>query len=229
MPRLETISFDKAIIETAYRFIADVCGQSMMAVALDEVEQYPDMLLWLKHGHEYHEAHGIADCLLCGNVISDERRALLTAALDDRVDQFVGRLNTTAERLSGLIESLTQIGAQMPNAENLATELRAGLKDVRENVLEDVRLLAKQLGTLRTVLSDKLARPATPADMKADVLATAQRLAAGVATVNEAIAAHNQAVTDFGKHKEAAEISIRRHFIVDWRDDYGAYLDQVER
>jgi wobble nucleotide-excising tRNase len=225
MPRLETISFDKAIIETAYRFIADVCGQSMMAVALDEVEQYPDMLLWLKHGHEYHEAHGIADCLLCGNAISDERRALLTAALDDRVDQFVGRLNKTAERLSGLIESLTQIGAQMPNAENLATELRAGLKDVRENVSEDVRLLAKQLGTLRTVLSDKLARPATPADMKdvaseADVLATAQRLAAGVATVNEAIAAHNQAVTDFGKHKEAAEISIRRHFIVDCRDDY---------
>ena len=90
---------------------------------------------------------------------------------------------------------------------------------------KDVRLLAKQLGTLQTVLSAKRERTATPAEMKdvaaeADVLATAERIAAGVATVNEAIAAHNQAVTDFTKHKDAAETSIRRHFIVDCRDDY---------
>ena len=58
------------------------------------------MLLWLKHGHEYHEAHGISDCLLCGNAISAERRALLAAAFDDKIDEFVARLTKTAERLS---------------------------------------------------------------------------------------------------------------------------------
>jgi wobble nucleotide-excising tRNase len=114
MPRLETITFDRATIETAYRFIADVCGQSLVTVALDEVQRYPDILLWLKQGHEYHEAHGIADCLHCGNAISKERRALLAAALDDRVDQFVARINKTAERLRGLIESSTQMGTQIP-------------------------------------------------------------------------------------------------------------------
>lgn len=225
MPRLETVSFEKATIETAYRFIADVCGQSLATVALDEVQQYPDMLLWLKHGHEYHEAHRIADCLLCGNAISIERRALLAAALDDRVDQFVTRLNKTAGRLSGLIASLTQLGLQIPALDDLTTELRADFKDVREKVSTNVHLLAQQLGSLQTVLSAKLERPATPADMKdvaaeADVLATAEWLAEGVATVNEAIAAHNQAITDFAKHREAAETSIRRHFIVDCRDDY---------
>lgn len=225
MPRLETISFDKATIETAYRFIANVCGQSLSTVALDEVQQYPDILLWLKQGHEYHEAHGIADCLLCGNAISAERRALLAAALDDRVDQFVARLNKTAERLRGLIESLTQTGTQIPALDDLAMELRVGFRDVREILSKDVRLLAKQLGTLQTVLFAKLERPATPADMndvtaEADVLATAERIDAGFVTVNEAITAHNQAVTNFTKHKEAAEASIRRHFIIDCRDDY---------
>jgi wobble nucleotide-excising tRNase len=225
MPRLESMSFDNTTIETAYRFIADVCGQSLATVALEEVQQYPDMLLWLKHGHEYHEAHGIADCLLCGNAISAERRALLAAALDDKVDQFVARLKKTAERLSDLIDTSTRLGAQLPAPDDLATELRAGFKEVRENVSKDVRLLAKQLSTLQTVLSAKLERPATPADMKdvaaeTEVLATAERLAAGVAIVNEAIVAHNQAVTDFAKRKDAAENSIRRHFIVDCRDDY---------
>lgn len=225
MPRLETIPFDKATIETAYRFIAEVCGQSLATVALDEVQQYPDILLWLKQGHEYHEVHGIADCLLCGNAISAERRALLAAALDDKVDQFVARLNKTAERLRGLIESLIQLDNQIPALDDLATELRVGFRDVRESLLKDVRLLAKQMGTLHTILSAKLERPATPADMKdvaaeADVLATAERLDAGFATVNETITAHNQTVTDFAKRKEAAEASIRRHFIIDCRDDY---------
>jgi wobble nucleotide-excising tRNase len=225
MPRLESMSFDKTTIETAYRFIADVCGQSLATVALEEVQQYPDMLLWLKHGHEYHEAHGIADCLLCGNAISAERRALLATALDDKVDQFVARLKKTAERLSDLIDTSTRLGAQLPAPDDLATELRAGFKQVRENVSKDVRLLAKQLSTLQTVLSAKLERPAMPADMKdvaaeTEVLATAERLAAGVATINEAIVAHNEAITDFAKRKDAAENSIRRHFIIDCRDDY---------
>lgn len=225
MPRLETMSFDKTTIETAYHFIAGVCGQSLATVALDEVQQYPDILLWLKQGHEYHEAHDVVDCLFCGNAIPGERRALLAAALDDKVDQFIARLNKTAERLSGLIEVLTQMSTQIPALDDLATEVRAGFRELRENVSKDVRLLSKQLGTLQTALFAKLERPARSADMKdvaaeADVLATAERLAAGVAAVNEAITAHNQAVTDFAKHKEAADVSIRRHFIVDCRDDY---------
>jgi wobble nucleotide-excising tRNase len=233
MPRLQSMSFEKTTIETAYRFIAEVCGQSLATVALDEVQQYPDMLLWLKQGHEYHEAHGIVDCLLCGNAISAERRALLAAALNDKVDHFVARLKKTAERLSGLIDASIRLGDQLPATGDLATELRTGFKDVRETVSKDVRLLAKQLGTLQTVLFTKLERPATPADMKdiaaeTEVLATAVSLAAGVATVNEAIATHNQAVTDFAKRKDAAENSIRRHFTVDCRDDYAKYAKELE-
>ena len=225
LPRLDPVSFDKATIRTAYRFIADVCGQSLATVALDEVQQYPDVLLWLKHGHDFHEANRIDDCLLCGNAISTDRRALLAATLDDRVDQFVIRLAKTAERLSDLIETSVWLEALLPAPEDLVIELRPGFRSVREAVAEDVRVLAKQLNTLKSVLSAKRERPATPADMagvatEAEILATAERLTADVTTVNEAIAAHNQAVTDFAKHKQAAETSIRRHFIAECCEDY---------
>ena len=233
MPRLDPVSFDKATIGTAYRFIADVCGQSLAQVALDEVQRYPDMLLWLKHGHEYHEKNGVADCIHCGNPISPERRALLTAALDDSVDQFVARLTTTADRLEKLVETTTQLASQLPASDDLATELRAGFKGARDEVSKEVRLLVKQLGALQTVLTAKRERPATPSDMQgvaaeADVLATAERLAATVATVSKEIAAHNQAVADFTKRKDAAETSIRRHFIVDCRVDYAKTAKELE-
>ena len=190
------------------------------------------MLLWLKRGHEYHDAHGLADCLLCGNEIPAERRALLAAALDDRVDQFVARLKRTAERLDGLLGSINQLAAQLPAVDDLASELRPGFRDLRQDASKNARQLAEQLRTLQGVLSAKLERPASPADMKdvaaeADVLATAERLAASVASVNETIAVHNQGVADFAKRKEDAETSIRRHFIVDCREEYAKTANDV--
>jgi wobble nucleotide-excising tRNase len=233
LPRLDEVSFDKAAIRTAYRFITDVCGQSLATVALDEVQRHPDMLLWLKHGHDFHEANGIDDCLLCGNAISADRRALLAAALDDRVDQFVTRLAKTAERLNELIETSARLDALLPATDDLVTELRPGFKGVREAVAKDAQTLCRQLGTLKTVLSAKRERPATPADMagvatEAEVLATTERLAAGVITINKAISTHNQAVTDFAKHKEAAETSIRRHFIAECREDYAKTVKELD-
>lgn len=233
MPRLTALVFDKATIGTAYRFIADVCGQSLAQVALDEVQRHPDMLLWLKHGHEYHERNSVAECLHCGNAISPERRKLLAAALDDSVDQFVARLTTTADRLGKLVGTTTQISAQIPAADALASELRSGFNEARKAAAKEVTQLVRQLGTLEAVLTAKRERPATPADMQdvaaeADVLATAERLAANVTTLNEAIAAHNQAVADFTKRKEAAETSIRRHFIVDGRTDYAKSAQDLD-
>lgn len=233
MPRLDPVAFDKATIETAYRFITDVCGQSLAQVALDEVQRHPDMLLWLKYGHEYHERNGIAECLHCGNPISPERRALLTTALDDSVDQFVARLNATANRLGKLVEMTTQLTSQLPATDDLASEFRASFKEARDAASIQVTQIVKQLGTLDAVLTAKRERPATPANMQgvvaeADVLATTERLAAEVATVNEAIAAHNQAVSDFAKRKDKAETSIRRHFIVECRIDYAKTAKDLE-
>ncbi|WP_243443897.1 AAA family ATPase [Asaia prunellae] len=232
MPRLNRLSFEQATIETAYRFIAEVCGQSLATVALEEVQRHPDMVLWLKIGNEYHGAHGLAHCLLCGNEILAERRALLTAALDDEVDQFVARLKRTADRLDGLLESISQLVALLPKVDDLTSELRPGFRDLRQDASQNARQLAEQLRTLQGVLSAKLERPASPADMKdvaaeADVCATAKRLAVSVARVNETIMAHNQGITDFVKRKDEAETSIRRHFIVDCREEYAQTAKDV--
>ncbi|MBO9724192.1 MAG: AAA family ATPase [Novosphingobium sp.] len=225
MPRLTTVSFDSGAVETAYRFIADVCGQSLARVALDEVQKYPDMLLWIKHGHDYHESHGVSNCLFCGTAISADRRSLLTSALDDKVDNFVARLAKTADRLDELIGTSARLPSLLPDLDNLSMELRADFRVVRDAIQKDVDQLVKQLGTVQAVLSIKIERPAAPADMsgiaaESDVVATAGRLAVALVTANETISAHNQSVTDFSKRKDDAESEIRRHFIIDCRDDF---------
>ncbi len=59
------------------------------------------------------------------------------------------------------------------------------------------------------------------------MVATAERLALGVTMANEAIAGHNQSVVDFVQHKEAAETSIRRHFVVEGRGDYAQAVAEL--
>ncbi|MFO7483955.1 AAA family ATPase [Oceanibaculum nanhaiense] len=228
MPRIEPIAFDATSIITAYRFIVDICGQSMATVALDEVQRHPDMLLWLKRGHEFHQANEIADCLYCGNTISSERRAQLTAALDNQVDQFVARLDKTAERLIAVIATLSDIEKRVSSEDSLVTKLRQDFSEFRKLVLQEVTKTVAYLTSLQGILDAKRIRPASPADIdklsaESDVIVTAEELAKAITSINELIAAHNEIVDNFTKHKEDAEKAIRRHFLLECRADFAQH------
>lgn len=131
LPRLNRIEFDAASIATAFQFITEICGQSMAMVALDEVQRFPDMLLWLKQGHEFHDANALEDCLFCGSPLLSERRALLASAFDSHVDQFVARLAKTAERLQSVMGTLAQLAETVPIPDALVTELRVEFEQYR--------------------------------------------------------------------------------------------------
>lgn len=234
MPALRLLEFDPLNIETAYRVISEICGQSLTMVALQEVQRFPDILLWLKHGHEFHEANHLEDCLFCGNPISSERKALLTSAFDGQVDQFVARLAKTAERLQNLLSTLVQLEEAVPAADALATELRPSFQTTRGELVREVRQARKLLSTLESVLAQKQERPATPADMsavipQADVVTAAKSLARAIEATNAAIASHNDVVGDFAKHQENAELAIRKHFIADCRADFANYAKELDK
>lgn len=233
MPRIGQIIFDASSIGTAYRFIVDICAQSLTTVALSEVQRYPDMLLWLKRGHEFHQANDVPDCLYCGNAISLERRAQLTSALDDQVDQFVARLDKTAERLDAILATLSAIEEHAPSRDAFVAELREDFIEVRKLVSQEVKNTIAHLTSLREVLDAKRARPASPAGVgmlsaEADVVATAEELAKAITSINELISAHNGVVDNFAKYKDEAEKAIRRHFLLECRTDFARYLQDLD-
>lgn len=233
MPQLSPLKFETSSVETAYQFIQEICSQSLTTVALEEVQRFPDMLLWLKQGQEFHEANGLEDCLFCGNTIPSERKSLLASAFDNQVDEFVERLAKTAERLQSLMSTLMQLEEAIPAPHALVTELRADFKNTRDELGREVRLVRTYLSTLQNVLAQKRVRPATPADMSAvapqsDVASAAKGLAQVIEATNAAIAAHNLVVENFAKHKEEAEFAIRKHFIADCRAEYANYARELD-
>lgn len=232
MPRIEPIAFDVSSITTAYRFIVDICSQSLTTVALDEVQRHPDMLLWLKHGYEFHQANKSTNCLYCGNEISSERRAQLTAALDDQVDQFVERLTKTAERLNTLTMTLSNIEESAPSKDALAAELREQFSEARKLISQEIKKTIVHFDALQEVIVAKRARPASPADTsklsaEIDVIATAEKLAKAIAAINDIIIAHNQTIDNFVRHKDEAETAIRRHFLFECRTDFAQHIKDL--
>lgn len=234
MPRLVPLEFNTSNIETAYQDVMEACGQSLTTVALKEVQRFPDMLLWLKEGQKFHETNGLEDCLFCGNAISIERRALLASAFDDQVDQFVAKLAKTADGLQSVISTLAEVEEAIPTPDALVVELRVRFKDIRDKTLRAVRQVRTHLGTLHNTLAKKRERPATPADISAvaqqdDVVMATKQLAQAIEAMNAAIAEHNHVVENFAKHRDDAELAIRKHFIAECRVDYADHADGLEK
>ncbi len=191
------------------------------------------MLLWLKQGHEFHEANAIDDCLFCGNAISADRIARLASALDDRIDQFVARLTRTAERLQEVNASLSEMERALPDADALSSEMRPGYREVRTAAVEEARAARAHLAMLAEVLAAKRERPAMPADislipLREEVASTVDRLAAATSSVNVAVEGHNAAVGDFTRRKEEAESAIRWHFLTECRDEYAKLAGELD-
>ncbi len=225
---LAEIAYDASLLPNVFQFVREICGQTLSDVALAEVQKHPDMLLWIKAGHAYHENHALEDCLYCGASITPERRAALGSSLDSQIDQFVARIARTVERLQAKIEQLAQLERSLPSFEALQPDLRDGYRDARTALLTAIKAPKDQLRRLDQTLAEKRNKPASPTELSAlptdgEVATAAESLAAALTSVNLIFERHNAIAADFQAHRDAAEQAIRKHFIAECRTRLGEY------
>ena len=233
LPELTPVTFEVDGILKAYQFVTGICSQSISVVALEEAQRFPEMLLWLKQGHEFHAVQELNNCLLCGSTISAERKALLSTALDTQIDQFIAKLAKTADRLSGVISNLAELEESVPASDALVADLRSKYKETKDELVAKARQARKYLATLQDVLGQKQERPASPADTsrlagESEIVGASDDLAEAIRAANSAITQHNDIVGKFASHQEAAELAIRKHFIAECRAEYTSYAKALE-
>lgn len=233
LPKIANIEFDATSITAANSFIVEMCSQSLATVALDEVQKHPEMLLWLKQGHEFHLSKTLTDCLYCGNEISNKRREQLSAALNNSVDQFVIRLSRTADRLNVVIAAVTNLTKLALTSDALVSEARKEYTENQVLLSQRVKVTNSLLTALQDLINGKLVRPATASDLRdlpdeAVFRTNAQELAEVITLINNAITRHNNIVSNFVKHKEDAEIAIRRHHILECRIEFTKFTKELE-
>ncbi len=222
---IKELKFDTSRALKAFWFIQDMCTQTLSKVALDEIEEFPEMLLWTKQGHEFHKEHDLDHCLLCGSDFSAERRILLTTALDDKIDKFVDKLNKASKRLKDLLQSLEDISKEVPQSDLVEANLVAELKEKREKLSAAIEPVKTQLKTLSISLDEKLKRPASPADLSqlpaiSVVEQTSQALAVALDELNKVVEQHNKEVSEFTERQQQAELAIRKHYTGQFKPNF---------
>lgn len=131
----------------------ELAPKSAGAIVVEGFDVHPQMVPWVKQGHEYHVGHDLNSCLYCGEAITDERKQLLTAAFDDKLSKFITEVNTAEHHAADCVEALAIARAAIPAAAQLSAEFQPPFESAAKafnNALENVSpLLLTALKSLR--------------------------------------------------------------------------------
>lgn len=197
---------------------------SIGTVVLDEMENHPSMVPWLKTGYDYHSANDLETCLLCGNPISDARQKKLAQALDDRLSRLLGDLKDAGARASTLLTEIRSASEAWPKTAELEVQLAERydaalrntdtfLNDFVPVIEEAFRVLSARVEQPTTAITHNLPSPD-------EIAARSKALKEAIAVQNAVIGEHNEASADFAKRQDDAREAIKKHYLAEGHDTY---------
>jgi wobble nucleotide-excising tRNase len=231
-PALSEIKIDidaiQAIVDDARHFGDVSVGQ----VVLEELEKHPSMVTWMKVGHDYHTAHDLEICLLCGNDLTMARREQLAAALDDKIAKLLADLEAAAARAANLKVLSSGLPGHWPKAVEVDLDLQGAYAEALKHLGESFDVVQTHLKEAARIVSARLNQPTTVVvnalPTEAAVAENCGDLSAKMVAANALIEQHNTKTADFSKRQEAAREAIRKHFIAEESEDYAALKTAYE-
>lgn len=217
------------LAETIRRSVA-LAGQSIGGVMLDEIERHPEMLQWVKAGHEYHTAYDLETCLYCAGMITKERSDSLSRVFDDKVSGFITDLEAARTSLFEASAELRTARADTP----VPTMITAGLQGEYQSIIGEAKtifpVLDKLISDAQERVEAKLAAPTRAVDFNTtqfeDDLSETLALAGSVVERLGAVARrHNEAFDSFAAEQTSAYNKVKGHFLAEGVEDYARFIE----
>ena len=181
------------------------------------------MVPWLKTGHDYHAAHKLPDCLFCAGELTEERKAKLGEALDDKLSQLMARLRKGEDVVAAAIVGLGR-NEGWPLASDVNLAQRSAYFDAIQDMTESSKSALSLLKEAQRIIEERLAQPTVPVKhtlpAPETVAQTCELFGSRVSGANSLIEQHNGASAYFDKSQEAARLAIRKHFIAEGFSDF---------
>lgn len=221
------------LAETIRRSIA-LASQSIGGVMLDEIDRHPEMLQWVKAGHEYHTEHNLETCLYCAGAITIERSDALSRALDDKVSGFIADIEASSASLREAAAALRTARADTP----VPTMITAGLQGEYQSIIDEAKttfsVLDKLIADAQERVEVKLAAPTRAVDFDAiqfradlsETLEVAERI---VERLGDVIRRHNEAFDSFAAEQTRAYNKVKGHFLADGVKDYARFIEERDQ
>jgi len=221
--KLDTLSF--AFLSTAPLFTEakELCGRSVVAAAIEELQQRPDVNVWVEQGLKLHRELATRMCLFCNQVLPNERLKALEAHFSEAyrelmqsIEKIVRRINSVREEVKAL--RLPDVDILYPDLRDRYKDMQRGFGDVRQGLLETLDALEK-------VLKDKRNNPFQNLGALVPSLVIGDE---AIVAINEVLAEHNRKVDNHGQEIEKARQRLKNHIVAEKIEDYRSLKAKLE-
>jgi wobble nucleotide-excising tRNase len=206
------------------------CGVAPSGEALAELQDHPEMLVWVMQGHEYHAAHALTKCLFCSNSLSSERMWAIQGALDQGIDRVIATIDESRDDVEAVQIALD--AADAPAETSLSGAHRSSYRAALTEYDTALDALKRLVAIAIALLDQKRKAPGAMPDVSAlpnDELAAqvVTSLRDAQTTLNSVIRAHNEDVDDFARLQEDAHLAIRKHYLAEGKSEHDALQEAV--
>lgn len=233
-PKVTISAFAFADLGEALRRSVSLANRSIGSVMLDEIERHPEMLPWVKSGHEYHTEHKLETCLYCAGAITKERSEALSLAFDDKISGFITDLEAARDGLRDAASALRAARAETP----VPSMITAGLQGEYQSIIDEAKttfpVLDKLIASAQEWIEAKLAAPTRTVEFDAtqfetdlaDTLAAAGRV---VDRLGDVVRRHNEAFDSFEAEQTSAYDKVKGHFLAEGAQEYARFVDERDK
>lgn len=210
-----------------------ILGQTLGNLRLQELQEHPEMLSWVRKGSDFHSQQDQTHCLLCGSEINGDRLLSLDQALVDAsydalmtsIEMAIDSCRSSIDYLQSLRETTLEVNACV--ASHLADQFNS-----EANKLEDLCKLGKMALQERiSLLEKKRSSLTTKANAETlgsqeDARSWDEKFLQGTLSINTVIQEHNQSQTELSRNKEEAKCSLKAHWLAEGQEEYSHLYDQ---
>jgi wobble nucleotide-excising tRNase len=230
-PKLTTGAFVFADLGQAMRQASSLASRSIGSVMLDEIERHPQMLQWVRAGHEYHAAHKLGTCLHCASAITKERSEALSLAFDDKVSGFIADLEAARGLLQDVAAALRTARMNTP----VPSMITAGLQGEYQSVIDEAKrtfpVLDKLIADAQGWAEAKFAAPTQTVEFDAeqfetDISKTLTAAERAVDRIGDVVRRHNEAFDSFEAEQARAYAKVKDHFLAEGAEEYARLVEE---
>ena len=199
--------------------------QSVSGIAVKEFEAHSDALRWVEEGLYYHDEHSVTDCLLCGNPLSEERRAQLRALFDKSWTEALSALEGAVNRGQEHQHALRELYRSIPKEAEITAEEREAFTKDRTTMEAAIKRLGVCVGELLKGLEVRVANPTKEVLINGELASfDLEEWLEEYATIEIALAEtmkkHNDAFTSFAALQKDAFTKIETHVLATNQADW---------
>ena len=233
-PKVTAGVFAFAELEEALRRSASLASMSIGSVMLDELEQHPEMLPWVKAGHEYHQEHSLKFCLHCASVIPKERSEALTQAFDGRISGFIEEMQAARRGLREAVSALRSARADTPVPSMITARLQGEYQAIIGEAKNTFSALDKLVALAQELIEAKLAAPTRSVEFDHAAFETdlSHALVGAkdvVERLGDVIRRHNAAFDGFAAEQASAYDRVKGHFLVEGASEYARHIEVLQQ